>query len=167
MFEQLSQILQQQGQQSVVENPDVPNEHNGAVLQEANNSIFDGLKNLLAKSNPQDAANMLQNGDFQDAANPAVSQISGSFVENISRKFGISPERAQSIAATLIPMVLSKLTGKAKDPNETGFNIQDMLGNLQGGNLQQTASNVGAKLGLDKDGDGDVDMGDLGRVFSR
>ena len=46
MFEQLTQLVQQFGKDAVVKNDAVPNEQNEAVMQEASNSILDGLKNM-------------------------------------------------------------------------------------------------------------------------
>ena len=39
MFEQLSSLMKQFGNEAVINNPAVPNEHNEAVLSEASNSI--------------------------------------------------------------------------------------------------------------------------------
>lgn len=47
MLDQLIQMLQQQGQESVVNNAAVPNEHNNGVLQEASSSITNVLKNMV------------------------------------------------------------------------------------------------------------------------
>jgi hypothetical protein len=42
-----------------------------------------------------------------------------------------------------------------------GLNIQEILKSVGGDNL----SGIGTKLGLDKDGDGDVDLNDVTRMF--
>ncbi len=47
MLEQLMQLIQQSGQQSVVDNTEVPNEHNDAILNEAQQSITSGLQDWL------------------------------------------------------------------------------------------------------------------------
>ena len=47
--------------------------------------------------------------------------------------FGINAETAKSIGAALIPVVLGKLANKTNDPNDSSFNLQDMLGKLAGG----------------------------------
>jgi hypothetical protein len=57
-----------------------------------------------------------------------------------------------------------------------GFDLGGLIGSLTGGNLgggNQPSSgglggnlgSMGAKLGLDKDGDGDVDLNDLTKMF--
>ena len=48
MLEQISELVKQYGQEAVVNNPDVPNEENSAVLAETTNTITDGMQNMLA-----------------------------------------------------------------------------------------------------------------------
>src|SRR4030095_12219839 len=44
MLEQISELVKQFGRQAVVENPDIPNEQNNAVLAEATNTIAGGMR---------------------------------------------------------------------------------------------------------------------------
>ena len=148
MFEQFMQLVQQYGQQSVVNNPDVPNEHNEGVMKEAGSAIMSVLG-----GEPEKAGEILDNPDH-----PAVQQIQGNFITNIMQKFGISESAAGSIATTLIPTVMASLKNGG---GGTGFNIQEILQSVGGGNL----GSIGAKLGLDKDGDGDVDLNDVTKMF--
>ncbi len=48
MFEQLMDLIKENSQEAVVSNPDVPNEHNEAVIQEAGNSITSTLQSMMA-----------------------------------------------------------------------------------------------------------------------
>jgi hypothetical protein len=148
MFEQFMQLVQQYGQHSVVNNPDVPNEHNEGVMKEAGSAIMSVLG-----GEPEKAGEILDNPDH-----PAVQQIQGNFVTNIMQKFGISESAAAGIATTLIPTVMDSLRNGG---GGTGFNIQEILQSVGGGNL----GSIGAKLGLDKDGDGDVDLNDVTKMF--
>ncbi|GAA3953283.1 hypothetical protein GO495_22135 [Chitinophaga oryziterrae] len=148
MFEQFMQLVQQYSQHSVVNNPDVPNEHNEGVMKEAGSAIMSVLG-----GEPERAGEILDNPDH-----PAVQQIQGNFVTNIMQKFGISESAAAGIATTLIPTVMASLRNGG---DGSGFNIQEILQSVGGGNL----GNIGAKLGLDKDGDGDVDLNDVTRIF--
>ena len=55
------------------------------------------------------------------------------------------------------------LLNKAKDPNEKGFNLQDIIGSIsggKGGGLMDLVTQYGGALGLDQNGDGKVDMQD-------
>jgi hypothetical protein len=174
MLEQLMQLIQQQGQQSVVENPAVPNEQNEAVMQEAQSSITAGLQQMAANGNISQLTQMMQGGQVH-TDNPAVQQISGNFIQNITQKFGINSQAASSIAASIIPNVLSRILNRNNAGSQGGFDIGGLLQSLTGGNnatggvnsggFMQQASNIGAKLGLDKDGDGDVDFNDITKMF--
>ena len=48
MFEQLTQLVQQFGNESVVKNDAIPNEQNEAVMNEASSSILSGLQNIVS-----------------------------------------------------------------------------------------------------------------------
>lgn len=149
MFDQIMELIQQSGQQSVVNNPDVPNEHNEGVLKEAGRSIMSALGKLTQTGQVNEVL-------ASPEGHPAVQEIQGNFATNIIQKFGINPGAAGNIAATLIPTILSAVSGKTG-----GLDLQSILQSFGGGNL----SSLGAKFGLDKDKDGDVDLNDVTKMF--
>ncbi|BAV08898.1 hypothetical protein SAMN05421788_101347 [Filimonas lacunae] len=162
MWDQITQLIQQVTQQSVVNNPAVPNEHNESVIAEAKNTITQTLSDLTASGRADEAAEVVQNPNH-----PVAQQMESNFAGNIMQKFGINGAAASGIAATLIPTILNALRG-GTGGNGSAFNIQSLLSSLGGsggGNLQSTLSGFGVKLGLDKDGDGDVDLNDLTKMF--
>jgi len=177
MLEQLMQLIQQHSQQSVVENTAVPNEHNEAVMQEAQSSITAGLQQLAAGGGLSQITQMLQGGQA-DASHPAVQQISGNFAQNIAQKFGINSQEATNIASSIIPNVLGRLFNRS-NTGSGGFDLGGLLQSLTGGHVgnsapaggvnsggfMERAGNIDAKLGLDKDGDGDVDLSDITKMF--
>ena len=149
MFEQIMQLIRESGQQSVVNNPDVPNEHNEGVLKEAGTTIMSALGKLTEKGQVNEVL-------ASPEGHPAVQEIQGNFATNIMQKFGINQGAAASIAATLIPQILSAVRGKTG-----GLDLQSILQSFGGSNL----SSLGAKFGLDKDNDGDVDLNDVTKMF--
>lgn len=140
MLDQLMNMLQNSGKESVIDNPQVPNEHNDGVLQSAGSSIFDSVKNMMANGQISDISQLASN-----PAHPASQQIQSNFIENITSKFGIDGAAAQNIASQLIPGVLAKIGGGA---GNGGFDISSLTSSL-------------GQLGLDKDKDGDVDLNDV------
>lgn len=163
MFEQLTELVKQYGGDAVVNNPAVPNEQNEAVMEEANGSILSGLKDMVASGNIGDLAEMLSGKTPIDMNNPVVKELAGKVTGNLGDKFGLSPDAAGSVAGGLIPQVLSGLVNKAQDPNQPGFNIQDIIASIsngQGGGLMDMVTKYGEQFGLDQDGDGQVGMSD-------
>ena len=174
MLDELLNLIRQNGQQAVVENKDIPNEHNEAVMEEAQHSIVNGLSGVTDPNQLKGLFDSVKSG--QTESNPAVQQISNDFMGNITQKFGINASTASSIAASLIPLVLGKLASGGGQGGAGGFDLGGLIGSLtrgntaggttsSGGGLPGNLGSIGAKLGLDKDGDGDVDLNDLTKMF--
>lgn len=165
MFEQLTQLAQQFGLDSVVNNSAVPNEHNEAVIGEASNSIISGLQKMVADGNIADIAGLLKGNNATDTSNPAVQQITEQLKGSLGEKFGLSSEAASGVAGSMIPKILGSLVSKANDPNDSSFNVSDIIGAISGGagnnsSIMDAISQYGGKFGLDQDADGKVDMQD-------
>jgi hypothetical protein len=165
MLEQLTQLIQKSGLQSVTNNPDVPNQHNEGILDEAKNAILSVFGKLSASGQTQQVNDALANPDH-----PAAQEIQQNFASSIAQKFGLSGAAVSGIAASLIPSALAAIKGSspanaAGGTSSGGFNIHDILQSFAGGNIKDTINNIGGKLGLDKDGDGDVDLDDVTKMF--
>lgn len=165
MLEQLLNLVKEQAQDPVVNNPAVPNEQNDAVINAATASIASGLQEEIANGNASQVVNLLGGGAASDPQNPVVNRISGNFVDTLLQKFNLDSGAAKQIAGTLIPSVLGSLVRKTNDPGDNSFNLQSILNSLTGGKAQgMDLSGILGRLaggGLDKDGDGDVDLQDL------
>ena len=59
MFEQLLDLVKGNSQESIVNNPDVPNLHNEAVQQEATSSIMSTLQGMLGSGGAAQAGNAM------------------------------------------------------------------------------------------------------------
>lgn len=164
MFEQLTQLVQQFGNEAVVKNDAIPNEQNEAVMEEAGGSILSGLKDMVAGGNLGDIAGMLSGKTPIDMNNPVVAELAGKVTGNLGSKFGLSPEAAGGVADGLIPKVLGGLVNKANDTNDSSFQISDLVNAISGGSgnsgLMDAVSKYGGQFGLDQNADGKVDVGD-------
>lgn len=163
MLEEIMNKIRQFGQSLVVNNPAIPNEHNEHVMQEAGSSIYSGLQEH-ANSGNADAMTGLLSGD---ANHPAVAGVQNNFMQNIMQKFGIGSNAAGSVSG-LIPSVLGSLLHRPGTTNSGGMSLKNILSSLTGSgnnNSHGLLSSIGTKLGLDRDGDGDVDMQDLSSLL--
>ncbi|CAM3928637.1 DUF937 domain-containing protein [Flavobacterium cucumis] len=170
MFDQLSELVKQFGGDAVVNNPAVPNEQNDAVIQEAGGSILTGLKDMVANGNINNLTEILSGKAAIDGNNPVVQQLTEKVTGNLGEKFGLSSDAAGSVAGGLIPQILGGLINKAKDPNQPGFNMSDLVSAIsdgKGGGLMEAVSKYGGQFGLDQNNDGKVDMGDAMAAVSK
>jgi hypothetical protein len=174
MFEELLNLVKGHSQDAIVNNADVPNEHNEAVQHEATNSIMSTLQGMLGGGG-NGAAQVLnlfsQNNAGADISNHPVAQsMSSNLVGTLMNKFGIGGNQAGGIASMLLPMVLSKLVGGASNSNTGGLNVQSIFNSLSGGgtsgmNIGSLISQFGGNA-LDKNHDGHVDLADLTAAFT-
>ncbi len=167
MLEQLMQLVRENAQEPVVNNPAVPNENNDAVIGAATQSIAAGLQDELANGNGMEVLGLLgesSGNGIADQSNPLVNKISGNFIDSLLQKFNMDKGAATQLAASLIPTVLGSLVQKTNDPNNSSFSLPGILNSLTGGkaaglNLDGILGQF--KGGLDANGDGQVDLKDL------
>jgi len=136
MLENLFQLIKEQGQEQVVENPDIPDEHNEAVLAEASHAVAGTMQTALANGQVEDIQKMFESkSSSQIMSNPVAQNMQGSFIDNITSKLGINKNVAMGLAATLIPIVISKLVKRTNStaPQDNGFNLGSLISSLTGG----------------------------------
>lgn len=157
MLEQISALVKQYGQEAVINNPDIPNEENNAVLAEATNTITGGMQNMLAGGGLQDIISLFTGGgnDNQPGTqkagiggllkNPLVSMMVGHLISKLVGKFNMSPSQASNISSALIPNVLNGLVSRttSNDPTNDAFDLNDLIGSLTGGNAATSESSAG------------------------
>ncbi|MBW4360091.1 DUF937 domain-containing protein [Flavobacterium taihuense] len=164
MFEQLTQLVQQFGQEAIVNNNAVPNEHNETVMKEAESTIFSSLQKMASEGGIEKLAGLLQGNNAQNPTNPAVQQITRQLTGSLGEKFGLNSSAAAGVSESLIPNILGGLVNKVNDPNDS-FQITDLIGTISGGGAQTSGimdaiSKYGTQFGLDQNADGKLDMND-------
>lgn len=169
MFDNLINLVKQNANETIIKNPAIPNDRNDEAVQEAGNSIMSTLQNALAGGNVKDVMKVFSGDSNKAADSPITQQATGSFIDTLKSKFGLDSTQASGVADKLMPNVMNQLSQKTADPNDNGFNVQDIFNKLSGGktsgmDMQAMLSKYKGKL--DTDHDGDVDMQDLKGLFS-
>ena len=146
MLDKLVDLVKSLAGDAVVNNPDVPNDKNNAVIAEATNTVASGLQNLAAGGGLQNILSLFGgggNGQPQTGqslmSNPIVNMMVGHFTGKLMNNFGLGNSQASGVANSLIPNVLSGLINKTNDPNNSGFTLDGLLHSLTGGQSTQVA----------------------------
>ncbi len=133
MLENLMDLVKNFAGDSIINNPDIPNEHNDAAVGTVSNSIMDTLKSAIGSGQLSDVTSFLggQGGDLN--ANPLFQNINGNVIQNLMNQFNLNQGQASGIAGNLIPSVLQNLISKTNDPSDNSFDLQGIIGSLSGG----------------------------------
>lgn len=167
MFDQLSQLVQQFGEQAIVKNQQVPNELNEAVKNEAGNGILEALSGIANSGQANLLTDFLKgNGNQKD--HPIMDLVQQQVGTKLGNQFSMDSQTVQGITKDLIPNVLGQLVGNAKNPNVKGFEIQDLVEMITKGDSNAKGS-ILSQLGtsmLDQNGDGKLDLNDAMSALS-
>lgn len=144
MLEELFNLVKESSHDAVVNNPDVPNEHNDEVVAEATNTVASGLRNMIAGGGLKSIISLFQHKDGQGKDgggslldNPLVSMMIGHLAGKLSTKFNMDETKANGVASNLIPNVLGNLVSKSNDPSDNGFSLEKLLNSITGGKTQE------------------------------
>lgn len=169
MLEQLFGLIQQHSQEAIVQNPEIPNDQNEEVMKTIMGSITSGLGQQAQSGNTQGLMNMFSGNQGISGSsmmnNPMVASIAANAIQAIMQKFGISNQAAGGIVASVLPGVLGSLVSKAKDPNDSSFDLSSILGGFLGGGSKNTSDTTTSTEAPGKSG---LDLGDmLGGLFGK
>jgi hypothetical protein len=133
MLENLINLVKENAGDAIINNPQVPNEQNDAVIAAAGQSVQGSMQNMLMQGKLQDLLSLFHNGADNAATNSSAQNISTDLVQNLTEKFGFNQATSSGIASSLIPGLLQKLVSKTNDPSDNSFNLQGIIGSLTSG----------------------------------
>lgn len=163
MLDQLLKLVEQNAGDAIVNNKAIPNQFNNAAVKEVASNIFNGLQGQVAQGNMQQVVSMFKGQSASSLANnPMVSNMIAQVAGSFAQKFGVSPQAAQSIAASLLPQVMNQFVNKTNDPNDNDFDLQNMMRSFSGNQNLDIGNILGQVSGGKSGGIGDV----LGNLFS-
>jgi uncharacterized protein YidB (DUF937 family) len=131
MLDQLINLVKEHAGSAIIDNTDVPNEKNDAVINTTATGIMDHFKNLAGSGGLNNITSLLQQGSNGNGSE--VANMSNNIAGNIAKQFGLDPSKAQGIVQQLIPSVINSLSNKTNDPNDNSFTMDGILGSLTGG----------------------------------
>ncbi|MBL7729679.1 MAG: hypothetical protein JNM88_00760 [Chitinophagaceae bacterium] len=140
MLDKLFDIVKQFGQDSVVNNPDVPNEQNEEVMADATKTIASGFQNMVAGGGFENILDLFKGGGNSGSGggiagllkNPIVSMMVGYFISKLVGKYKMAPAAASNVANSLIPNALNGLISETNNPDNPGFTMDGLIGSLTG-----------------------------------
>lgn len=161
MIENLEKLIREQAQTAIINNSEIPNEKNEAAIQAASSSIVDTLKQKISSGDISSLAGLFkQDGSGSDAA---IQDVSSNFTDKL-QGLGINMDTAKGIAASLIPVVISKFTSKTNDPNDKSFDLQNIVSTISGPDGKFQLSDLTNLLGNDNENNGGL-IGNLKGLF--
>ncbi len=165
MLEVLQGLIQQAGQGAVVQNPDVPNEHNDGVMSEVMQGLMGGLSNQAnSQGGLGNLIGLLGGGAGNGGnlmSNPIVGNIAQSVIGNLMEKFGLSNSAAAGVVGNMLPSVLGGLINKTNDPDDNSIDMGGLMGAITGGKTSGIDFGSILSQGAGALADGKLDMNDL------
>ncbi len=153
MLDKLFDLVKQFGQDTVVKNPEVPNEYNDDIMADATKTIGSGFQNVMAGGGFQNILDLFKGGGNKSGSggiggllkNPIVTMMVGYFISKLVGKYKMSPAAASNVSNKLIPNVLNGLVSRTAStaPEDDGFDFNDLIGSLTGGKVPTSESNSG------------------------
>lgn len=141
MLDQLMNLARQQLAPALKEKEHLNDQQVNQTFDVAKGSFFDSLKGQALSGNISQLTNLF-NGKESNS-----SFLSGSVMKHIvpalASKLGISPEKANSIASMVVPVLISKFSSKETGAANDSNGLMKMLG-IEPGNM---LGDLGSKLG--------------------
>jgi len=150
MLKELFDLVKGEATDTVINNPDVPNQYNNDVVAEATNTVASGLRNLVAGGGTQSVLSLFGGNTNKKSllSNPIVSMMMGHFASKLMNKFNMNTNQANNLSGNLIPNVLGTLINKSNDPNDSAFSLEKLLASITGGRSNEVTSQGGGIGGL-------------------
>ena len=145
MLKELFDLVRGQATETVINNPDVPNEHNNEVVAEATNTVASGLRNLVAGGGLQSVLALFGGGTNKKSllSNPIISMMMGHFASKLMNKFNMKTHQANNLSGQLRPNGMSEVINKSNDPNDSAFSLEKLLASITVGKSETVTQGGG------------------------
>jgi len=109
---------------------------------------------MISSDNVSDIAGLFQGNNAADSSNPVVQKLTEQLAINLGEKIGLRSKNSSGVAVSLITNVLISLINKVKYPNNSSFQISDVVGAISvgnsaaGGRIMDAISKYGGQFGV-------------------
>ncbi len=152
MLKELFDLVKHNAGDAVINNPDVPDDKNDAIVAEATNTVASGLRNIVAGGGAQNLLSLFGNKDKSSGSsllsNPIVSMMIGHFAGKLMSKYNLGNSQANNISTSLIPNVLGSLINKSNDSGDSTFSLDNLLHSITGGKSSEVVNQRSGGGGL-------------------
>ena len=144
MLEQLMGLIQNNSQEAIVNNPAIPNEQNNSAMETIMGAITGGMKQQAQGGEDRLAglAGLLggQSGTSGGGlmSNPIVAGIAQKAISGLMAKFGMGNGAASGIVSQVLPGVMGSMISKTNDPQDSSFNMTDIMGVMADGKVDMS-----------------------------
>lgn len=150
MLDQIAELVKQYGQQTVIDNPEVPNDLNNQLMAEAASTISGGLQNILSGGGLQGLLGLFGGNQNQNQSrggilsNPIVAMMVGHLANKLVQNLKLSPAVANNVSNNIIPNVINSLTQRtvSNAPQDSGFDLNGLIASLTGGQRGSQAGGI-------------------------
>jgi len=149
MLDNILNLVKDTVAHSISGNNNIPEEKKYQAVETTTHAVTDGLKNNLNLGNMSNLMNLF-NGGSSATSNPITNNIIGTVTSELVQKVGLSQSVANIISTSVVPLVMSVISGKVNDPNEKGFNIESLIHTFSG-----------------SENNGNSILGSLGKLFGK
>jgi hypothetical protein len=154
MLDQLLKLVEQNAQQSILQNRAIPDQLNNAAIKEVTNQIFNGIKGEVTQGHMDQVISLFQSGVSKQQS-PVLTAIVDNVTRNLASKFNLDASVARSVADQIVPQVMAQVIKKTNDPRDIDFDLQQMLRGMSGNNkldissmLPHTKTTIGSISGV-------------------
>ena len=130
MFEKLFQLIKNNADKAVINNPQIAAKDREAVITEASSTIIDVLKNNIETGRMKDLVTFFQVKGIYN--NPLVNSMVNKFANRLNKYYDLSPNAAYKISEELIPTVMVQLVQQTKNEKSKEFSLGAMFSKLNG-----------------------------------
>jgi|SRR5581483_8469562 len=130
MFENLFLLVKNNAGKALLDNPEIPEKHREAIINDASSSIIEVLKGQMESGKLKDLVKYFQYPDIYQ--NPLVNSVVNKFANKLNKFYGMSPASALRTANSLMPPVMLELIKQTKSEQNKEFALSSFLSKING-----------------------------------